>query len=275
MPAPSLTITRTTPIYHTLSVGGVFVQWHVNDPETDYTFRVERSESYEGPFETLVPATTDFHAFDPHEISSTLEEEARNFLSLQRKNYYRVTATAPGKATFSDTKILGDELARRQWLLKRKILRDITIGFKFNSIPFAILKRKHAGTRCTACFDPISKSILDSRCKTCLGTGYITGYYAPVYVSARKGVTNVTTTLAPQGKTEVNQVELTVLDYPAVEVDDIIVEVRQGRRYLVKHVARTELRGVPVHQRLVMSELARDSVEYKIVLQPRTSPALY
>lgn len=275
--ATSVLITRTTPVYNTLPHSGVFVQWQLNEPVdgVTYTYRVEVSESQGGAWDLVAEGLTGYHTFDGHRDATDLGEEARNFLSLQRKTYYRVTAIPSVGSPTSDIKIVGDELPRRQWLLKRKILRDITVGFKFNSVPLALLKRKHKGARCTVCFDKLSKMVTNSRCPECLGTGFTTGYYDPVYYSARKGVTNITTTLAPQGRVEVNQMELTVLDYPSIEVDDVIVETRQNRRYIVKHVTRTELRGVPVHQRLVMSELARDSVEYRIRVQPGVTPAIY
>ena len=47
----------------------------------------------------------------------------------------------------------------------------------------------------------------------------------------------------PQGKVEVNQLQVTLLDYPRLVVDDLLVETRQNRRYVVKVVTRTEIRG--------------------------------
>ncbi len=78
-----------------------------------------------------------------------------------------------------------------------------------------------------------------------------------------------------QGIVEVNQIDFTLLDYPAIAADDLLAELHSNRRYIVKHVTRTELRGVCVHQKLVISELARDSIEYRIVLGNGTTPALY
>ena len=59
---------------------------------------------------------------------------------------------------------------------------------------------------------------------------------------------------------------LTILDYPMVEIDDIIVEIRTNRRYLVKRKMSTEARRVLVHQDLQVSELSRSAVEYTIPL---------
>lgn len=270
-----VTITRTTPVLGNPGTSGVFVQWHVDQPPaTSLTFRVQKSGAPDGPFEDLVTDFTGYHWYDqlkPFEEG----KEQQNRLAIQRDVFYTVTAQANGEVPTRAQMSIGDYLPRRQFLLRRKMHRDIRLGFKFNSVPFVLFKRKQWGTRCTACFDPVSKTTLRSHCGVCFGTSYEGGYEAPYGFAARKGVTNPQVSLAPQGTVEINHLELTMLDFPAVAVGDVIAEVRQSRRYVVKHVTRTELRGVPVHQKLVMSEIARDSVEYRLLVEPGMTPTYY
>lgn len=270
-----VTITRTTPIYTTPDNAGVFVQWDVTEPpQTPITFSVERAESPEGPFTALIANLTDMRWYDAHR-TQPCGETGLNFLSLQRNIYYRVTAQAAGAADATALNVVGDGLPPRQRLLRRKMQRDAALGFRFNGVEVDVLKRKHSGARCTTCVDKITKTVMNSKCLVCFGTGITGGYHTPVRLHGRKGTTSVQTSVAGQGTVEVNQIDFTLLDYPAMAVDDVIAEMHSNRRYVVKHVTRTELRGVCVHQKLVLSELGRDSIEYRIVLGNGTTPALY
>lgn len=264
-----VTITRTTPIYAPTATNGVFVQWDVTEvPQAaELTFTLERGGGPNGPFTEIATGLTDYHYYDKHLESLTSAFEAHGQLSLQRHIYYRITARSATQNALAVAPV-GDQLPRRQFLLRRKMQRDIAVGLRVGSgVPCVILKRRHWGCRCTACFDKLTKSVTNSKCPICFGTGFQGGYHTPIHVLGRKGTTNPQTQVAPQGKVEINQIDYVVLDFPLIAVDDIIAEVRTDRRYVVKHVTRTELRGVPVHQKLMMSELARDSVEYKVPIE--------
>lgn len=277
-------ITRTTPIYARSSRSGVFLQWHLEDPPDSaaIVFRVRKGGGPEGPFETVAEGITSFYLHDYHDVQEP-GTVTQNHHTLQRTLFYEVTATAVAQPPAPASRIaparavapVGDFLPRRQYLLRRKIHSDIRDSFRFNSIPFAVLKRRHWGVRCTACFDLTTGRVTNGRCPVCYSTGFVGGYHEPVEIAARKGVTNVHVQDAAQGKVEVNQIDITLLDYPALQVDDLVCEIRQDRRYIVKHATRTELRGVPVHQKAVLSELSRDSVAYDVLLKPGMSPALY
>lgn len=254
-----ITITRTTPTYAG-PTAGVFVQWDVQAAlaNTTLVFTLYRGGSPAGPFDVVMDNITDLHYEDQH-IPSYSNEQTLALTALQREMYYRVEAAG----VISDPTPVGDGLPKRYRLMRRKIQRDITVSLRVgDGVPFTMLPRKHWGIRCTACFDKLTKSVMNSKCKSCYGTGFLGGYEGGYNLLARKGTTNVQSNIAPQGTVEVNQIQLVMLDYPRVQVDDVFVETRQDRRYVVKHVTRTELRGVPVHQQLVISELGRDSVEY-------------
>lgn len=276
-------ITRTTPVYRTPKKTGIFVQWTVESPPTAgiAKFKLERSGSPEGPFELVIDNLDDFHFFDdlratPAPTSATDTRENLNFLSLSRAIYYKVTATDTAGAEVSQTHVVGpNNLSRKIMLLRRKAQRDLAISFKFNSIDLAVLKRRHWGLRCRDCFDVLTKKVTISKCDTCFGTGFENGYFTPVRIRGRIGVQNVQTNISPQGKVDVNQKRLTILDYPVLEVDDIVVAVRQNERYIVKHRHATELQTVTVHQQLTVSNLTRDSIEYRVPVNLDHSPLIY
>ena len=267
-------ITRTTPIYNGPTTTGIFVQWTVTAaPNANVLFKLERSGSPEGPFEFVVDKLTTYHYFD-NDNETKATRENLNFLSLSRLVYYRVTATA-GTETAFVVEPTGDYLPRRQMLLRRKMHRDIRVGFKFNSVPLIILKRRHWGLRCQVCFDALTKKVTNSRCTTCYGTGFEGGYFTPVRLDGRVSVENIQTQITDQDKVEVNHKTLTILDYPIVEADDIVAELRQNKRYIVVTATRTELRTVPVHQRVVLSELSTDSIEYRLIINKTHIPVIY
>lgn len=276
-------ITRTTPVYRSPDKTGVFVQWTIESPPVIgiAKFKLERSGSPEGPFELVIDNIDDFHFFDdlraaPAPSLATDTRENLNFLSLSRAVYYKVTVTDNDGTEDTTTRVVGpDNLSRKIMLLRRKAQRDLGISFKFNSIDLAILKRRHWGLRCRDCFDVLTKKVTVSKCDSCFGTGFENGYFTPVRVRGRIGVQNVQTSITPQGKADINQKRLTLLDYPVLEVDDVVVDVRQNERYIVRHRHATELQTVTVHQQLTVSNLARDSIEYRIPVNLDHSPLIY
>jgi hypothetical protein len=274
-------ITRTTPIYRSQSDHGIFLQWVVESPTVNpiVNTKIERAGSPEGPYELVIDGVVGFHFYDdlrnlPAPASGNTRENL-NFLSLSRQVYYRITVTDSAGVSSAGIRSLGAGLPRRQMLLKRKILRDERIGFKFNGTQFAVLKRRHWGTRCKVCFDLLTKRVTRSKCNECYGTGFEGGYWAPVRITARQGVTNVQTQIAPQGNVDINKKRLVLLDYPAVEPFDVLVDIAQNARFIVDTATRTELRSVVVHQELTISEIARDSIEYRIPVNFDHMPVIY
>ena len=261
-------ITRTTPTYSGAHAG-VFVQWDVVDPPVGVAleFTLHRSGNPAGPFEVVMDRITDVHYQDQH-VPAYAYEQTLPHTSIAREIYYRVEANG----VISEPTPAGDGLEPRYRRIRHKIQRDIGLSLRVgDGIPFTVFSRKHWGLRCVECFDKLTKQVLNARCSSCYGTGFIGGYDSGYNLLGRKGTTNVQTNVGPQGKVEVNQLQVTLLDYPRLVVDDLLVETRQNRRYVVKVVTRTEIRGVPVHQQVICSELARDSVEYLLPV-PDTYP---
>lgn len=279
-----LEITRTIPIYRSPQDTGIFLQWMVLEPSGNAitNVKIERSGSPEGPFELVIDKLngSHFHYFDNarHMPASVIagNRENLNFLSLTRQIYYKITITDSAGTSASALRELDPDLPLRQRLLKRKILRDESLAFrKFNGVPLAVLKRRHWGDRCTVCFDKLTRRVTKSKCETCYGTGFTGGYFTPVRIMGRFGATNVQTQLTPQGNADISKSRVIILDYPQIEVYDFIVDMQANKRYTVETVHQTELRTVTVHQELTVSEVARDSVEYRIPVNTDSAPVIY
>ena len=273
----TIEITRLLPLFPR----GVFLQWDlVNPTETGvFVFDVYRSGSPEGPWEALIASAANILNYsDVLPTTSTQDAGAVNQLSLTRGIFYRVVATPPS-GTASAVEVVSavePRLDGQQRLLKRKILRDESLTFKkLNGVEIAVCKRMHWGPRCTVCWDKTTKTVTRANCSTCFGTGFTPGFFAPILTLGRRGTLPAAKQLAPQGIAEYRPTQVTILDAPKVEPDDVLVFLKDNKRFIVKAVIQTELKTVGVHQKLEVSELARSSVEYRIAVDPSRIPPLF
>jgi hypothetical protein len=275
--ALSIEITRLLPLFPR----GVFLQWDLINPTEAgvYLFNVDRSGSPDGPWTALqVGAANIYNYSDVIPTTATPGEGDVNQLSLVRGIYYRVTATPPSGAANKVivVSVVEPRLDGQQRLLKRKILRDETLMLqKLNGVEIAVVKRMHWGPRCTKCWDSVTKTVTRANCTTCFGTGFSPGYFTPVLTLGRRGTLPAAKQIAPQGVAEYRPTQVTILDAPKVEPDDVLVFLKDNRRFLVKSVIQTELKTVGVHQKFEVSELARSSIEYRLVVDPTRIPPLF
>lgn len=274
-------IRRTTALYP----NGVFIQWTI-DTEEDGAFMVDidRSGSPEGPWETIASGLRDaFNFVDDLQNQPTtppsLEREDLSQLSLARAIYYRITITPPSglaSAFSSEATPVEPHLDTRTRLLKRKIQRDQAVGYRrLNGIPIIVLKRKRWGDRCPVCYDPITKQAMVEHCGTCYGTSFVGGYWAPVLIRGRREAAATQTNLTSHGDSDVKLADFNVLDYPLIEYKDIVIDLVRSDRYEVQRSHETELKSVPVHQKVTASLLSRSSVEYRVLVDPYATPPLY
>ena len=278
----SVVITRTTALFPS----AVFIQWDIAPDESGvHVVDVYRAGAPGGPWQLIASALPNaYHYLDdnfnlippPAPID---RREGLNLLSLSREVYYRVTVTPPSgiaNAFSSDPAPIEPGLDKRTRLFKRKILRDEATAFRrLNGIAIIVLKRRHWGTRCPECWDPVTKEGTQEHCLRCFGTTYERGYWAPISIRGRRSPGAVDSSTTAHGDSDVKYVNFTVLDYPHIEYNDILVDLRRNDRFIVQRVAATELKTVCVHQTIAASEISHSAVEYTIKIDPTTTPALY
>ena len=279
--ALSVTITRMLPFYP----NGVFLQWSLDEAVESgaYVATVYRSGSPAGPWELCADdLVEEYHYLDalppaPNTNPLITTEEVTQ-LSLSLSIYYRIRITPPSGPdnAVEAIRAVEAELTGRQRLIKRKLLRDESVLLaKYNGVPVAILKKKHWGTRCPKCYDKASKESIRSSCRTCFGTTFVDGYFAPMITLAKRATTPNQVGMTPQGKAEIATTRVTLLDLPAVQDDDILVFLRDNRRFITKRMLPTELQTVTVHQVLEVSELPRSHVVYAVKVDPNMNPQLF
>jgi len=277
----------------------VKLEWTIREVETPETiyYSVERSGSPAGPWTTIIEDLE-----DTYEYIDPLDTENINVMSLGRDIYYRIKAITPepkeiysasvnldGQAELiiqapipisgygvdanyqfeldpatgqAENPILPGERLR---LLRRKIIRDEYILLrKFAGIEYYLLKRRHFGTRCPDCYDPTTRSVTKSSCKTCYGTSWSGGYFNPVLILGRRSTSQIQSAVSQQAKVDVNLPHIQFLDFPRIDEEDVLVEKSLNKRFLVKSRYFTFLKTIPVHQTISVSEFERQAIEYSI-----------
>lgn len=263
-------ITRTLPVYP----NGVFLQWALDEAVESgaYVATVSRSGGPQGPWLQLATDLVETYAYI--DTFPTLGSDVSQ-LSLSQAIFYKVSVTAPSGAVTEATSAVEPTLNGRQKLLKRKLLRDeYVLLSKFNGVPVAVLKRKHWGTRCPKCYDKASRETIRAGCTTCYGTSYVGGYFDPMITLAKRATTPNQVGMTAEGKAEIATTRITMLDMPALQDDDILVFLRDNRRFIVKRVVPTELQTVTVHQVAEVSELNRGQIVYRVKVDPTFNPPL-
>ena len=255
----------------------IYVQWTLRNPPaaTGFTFNVYRSGAPEGPWEKLTDDLVDTFFFIDDDFPAPQDRSKVGHVQMRMSNYYKVTARYQTGPEIEALRFVdGDPDQRRQGIL-RKLWRDAYIALrKGNGTEVAVLKRMWYGEPCPICRSSTGQTVR-AHCATCNGTGIVKGYWDPVYTFARRTETPQDTNVSSQGKIEANRMMVHLPYFPEVEVEDLLIFLRDNRRYIIEKVGVTSIQGVPVHQECSVSELARTSREYAMKVEPWHDPKWY
>ena len=262
-----LEITRCIPVWPRK----VYIQWVIRNPvlTPHYTFKIERSGGHEGPWELLAEDLVDVYFYVDDNIQSPHDDSSMGLMSLERRPYYRVTATPGELENIKDTQ---GGLDHRRQGIAFKLTRDANRYFKVGTgTEVAIFKRRRWGDKCPICLSSTGQSTR-AHCSTCFGTGFVGGYWNPVYTYAQRRPSPIQIQAAPQGAVESNVIQLLMPAIPVMDMEDVLVFLRDNSRYEVKSATPTLIHSVPIHQELIVTELARSSREYGLKADEWHSP---
>jgi hypothetical protein len=246
----------------------VHIQWVIYD-KTGSCKSVDllRSESPLGPFEVIESNLDPSFYFY---VDTTTEVSG-----LTRKPHYIIRANSVHSeedSVLSEVATTDYDHKDHRARIARKARRDLKVTLsRLNGVKVALLKKKTFGPRCTYCYNPDTKDTLVSQCPNCYGTSYVGGYHDPVYTWGKLDPVAIQSSLGTSGKTETGITGLTIVDYPRVSTEDVVVELRTNRRFKVQRIMVTESSRVLVHQDLQVSELSRSSAEYLIPVDLTTA----
>ena len=246
----------------------VYLQWDLINPVPgSHHFDIYRAGSSAGPWEEVATHLPDTFLFVDESFEYPLSDTRvnANLFALSRRFYYRVVATPPSPyATFEDIQETEGALDQRRRGLRKKLVRDARLYLKkVGGTEVAFFKRRTWGDRCPHCVDATGQ-ITRAHCAYCYGTGFLEGYWTPVYGYAQRRTSPIQAKPGPQGIIEINRIEIIAPDLPLLEANDVLVFLRDDTRFNVESVLQTQIHSVTVHQELSVSELARSSREYNL-----------
>jgi hypothetical protein len=241
------------------------IQWNIDDPNgMAGSIDILRSTSPEGPFETLATLAQGSYFYKDYDPGY------RD--SLQYPLYYRIRVQSllnPSEYSLSDPRafnydnIYSTQPHRQRLVRVARYNLRITLE-RLNGLPFYLLKKKYFGARCSKCFNEITQDVIISSCTECYGTSNSGGYCSPIKIWLKIDPDNASSTFGIGGESKSNVLGAVMLDYPRVDMGDILVDCARNTRYSVTKINATTSSSVVVHQELQLSELSRHAIEYSI-----------
>ena len=258
---------------------------------------------YEDPWQsTLSPSAAAGRA--PIDNADLLPPVEENLLSINREYYYRVVATNPlTQETWTSGAIDNEGMIeplpvyqgpgiglvprdeqtlplpnthfestpasqRRLQLVQRVQLRRAAIALRVMSgVEVLVLKKRHFGERCNCNYvESITKAVLVSKPASpcCYGTGWKGGYFTAIPTLGRLIEATPAVQTESEGRTNVLRGQFSLLHWPRLEKDDILVEVDSNRRWVVNDDTAWRFRRRTVVRNVTCTELARTSVAYQV-----------
>lgn len=264
---------------------GYFIQWALFDATEggSYEVTVERAGGPEGPWATVLAATSDQYAVldELNQQPATLTYLPPNQLTTSERVTYRVRVKAPSGREFECVKeadaFRANATPGALKLLqhKRHLQMEFHKSLRYLGTEVLLFKRRRWGTRCPRCYDARTNKVMRADCRACWGVGFEGGYWSPVSTQAVRSSLNSTATPTQDKKAEGVSADIILPEYPLVEPDDLLICLEDQRRFLLQSQKQPEIRLRGVFQLIDAIELARDHVLFGIPVQPVTTPPLF
>ncbi|NDC22590.1 MAG: hypothetical protein EBZ49_00445 [Proteobacteria bacterium] len=150
-------------------------------------------------------------------------------------------------------------------LVAMYIIEEHLFAFqKVFGTPIIIFKKMREGDSCPVCWDPVLKRVTKSNCKTCHGTGFVQGYYAPLEGWADLNPDPKLYQIADWGQKQPSQTDMQFTNYPLLGVGDVVVELKQNRYWRIVNVRNTEKNRTTILQVARLDEINRSDVELSL-----------
>jgi hypothetical protein len=219
----------------------------------DYTFKLLRSESSEGPYEAITPEMDDRYLFVDNNIRrKNLFRQHHYKLQVRHKPTGDTRDFGPvSKAPESD--LIGTELRKHMNILMREF-----IGRRCWVLPVRTF-----GMRCGACYNTTLGKRRCSGCLSCFDTGFVKGYMTPVEAWISIDPTPAAEQDSNTGPTHQQNTTARMGYYPMLKPRDVIVE-GENKRWRVVSISTTEQVRSPVHQEMQLHEIPSGDTEYRV-----------
>lgn len=187
------------------------------------------------------------------------------------ETYYRIILQFKGARYDSAVASTFGQVSRQEFATARYI---INLEYKDlqQRTPVFIFKQKVTAPDCPTCTDSTGQSIGISLCETCFGTGFDGGYWRPPTASFMR-VTNISPKMQNNSQEGVGAEDpvyfkIRTLAFPGLDADDMIVDPKSDRRFLVEQSDVAYLNGkVPTVTNASLVLLRRTDVRYKLPIR--------
>lgn len=186
--------------------------------------------------------------------------------SMNKNYYYKVIASD----YFNGTPVQSFESQTTTWqgkldLVAFYIVEEHLFAFRYVfGTPAMIFKKKTEGTRCNNCWDNVIKRVTKSNCSVCYGTGFIGGYYRPSSHWMNFSPDPTTAQVTEFGIREPSQNDVEFVNYPLLQMGDIILEVEPFRFWRVINVRGAEKNRNTLLQIARLDEVNKADIEQQI-----------
>jgi hypothetical protein len=183
--------------------------------------------------------------------------------------HYRVTLTTAENIYVSQAVNCFGELAERDWVLAREVVRKEQLRHKYVSASGFLLKPYRFGRPCKRCRDELTGEVLDSNCPICNGTSFEVGYHPPLALQCwdlSPQTINEQQDNEVKGTTrEPTPVTARVIGFPTINRNDIWINGASDERWLVQKIqVAAAMRGVPLVYNIQMALIPFSSPIYEI-----------
>jgi hypothetical protein len=180
-----------------------------------------------------------------------------------KNTFYRVRFMVDGEWQLSTpTQAIG-KWSRSDYLKAKEICRKEYLRMKIAGESGILLKRKEWGTKCTHCTDYDTGESVTSRCRYCLGTRIVGGYYAPITLPVVGDPNSKNTSFKQQGQAHDEVRTVRAVAYPLISTDDIWINENTNERWQVGQIQTVaEIRRIPIVQVLQLKLIPQNDIIY-------------
>lgn len=217
-----------------------------------FEITVLRSESSGGPWDQLSPVLEDQYWF-----RDTLPPRMHKWrtlyylLRVRDKVSDEVAEFGPTSQT-AEPDLITLEVNRQEDILFREFVGRTCWLFPVRTF----------GAYCV-CYDRVSSNRTKSNCLNCYDTGFLGGFLSPILCYVQFDPSGQQSVPTPFRERQDNKSTARLISFPQVKPKDILVEVENVRWRVESMTPTQRLRSV-VHQELVLKEVEKGDIEYKL-----------
>lgn len=231
------------------------VFWEIADFDGNirqFDFYLERSESSSGPWDLIAGPFKDKYYF--RDTTPPLHHKWRRLFYRLRV----VDVTTQEEAVYGPTSQIAepDLIAMEVNRVEDVLFREF-IGRKCWLFPVRTF-----GARCV-CYDRVAGKRTKSNCLNCFDAGFLGGYLTPIQAFIQFDPSGKSNNATPYAEKQENATTARLISFPPVKPKDIVVEA-ENVRWKVVSVNTTQRLRSPLHQELVLKEVSKEDVSYKL-----------